>query len=292
MIHGYRLDGTGSNIYVSNIARELVTKGHEVNIMCQANDADKLDFVDETYKLTGDNGSLEIISRKKTGYKGRCRVLVPDLGGTLLVYVFDKYEGFDEVITFQEASREKILDYIDSNIKALDTITANFETDLIHANHTIMQPYIACKVSNRRGIPYVVTVHGSALNFSVRNSSFLYCFALEGIQNARSITCVSKHNKEELIQYFKDKGDEVKKDPVVIPVGIDIGKFNIYGFKDEKEKQEDIKILARKLIKKARTSNGGLARREKRGFRLTPIDARIGWAQTVAGMVPATVCVS
>ena len=35
IVHGYRLNGTGSNIYVKNIARFLVRKGHNISIVCQ-----------------------------------------------------------------------------------------------------------------------------------------------------------------------------------------------------------------------------------------------------------------
>lgn len=278
IIHGYKLDGTGSNIYVRNIANELVSRGHDLSIMCQERNADAIDFVNELFFLDKNNDSLILKAKKETGFKGHCRVFIPDLNGKLLVYVYDRYDDFSEVLTFQEAEKEKILDYTDRNIKALMTIIKAFPPDIIHANHAIMQPYIARRAFLDKKIPYIVTVHGSALNFSVRKSEFLHSFALEGLGSSKLVTCVSEYNARELTKYFISKGDKLEKKIKVLPVGIDINKFNIYSFKDESDKKNNILTLTGLLSEKIKLKDKGLDTCSKKALN--------AYLDSLSGIVP------
>ncbi|MCJ7471961.1 MAG: glycosyltransferase family 4 protein [Actinobacteria bacterium] len=278
IIHGYKLDGTGSNIYVRNIANELVSRGHDLSIMCQDRNADVIDFVDELFFLDRNNESLLLKAKKKTGFKGSCRVFIPDLNGKLLVYVYDRYDDFPEVLTFQEAEKEKILDYTDRNIKALMTIIKAFPPDIIHTNHAIMQPYIARRALLDKKIPCIATVHGSALNFSVRKSEFLHSFASEGLGNSKIVICVSEYNARELVQYFISKGDKLEKKIKVLPVGIDINKFNIYGFKDDSDKKNNILKLMGLLREKIKLKDKGLDTGSKKALN--------AYLDSISGIVP------
>lgn len=47
VLHGYLLQGTGSNIYVANIARAWQKQGHSVSVLCQDLKAVSLPFVEE-----------------------------------------------------------------------------------------------------------------------------------------------------------------------------------------------------------------------------------------------------
>jgi len=47
LLHGYLLQGTGSNIYVANIAKAWRSQGHAVTVVCQDLQAGVLPFVDE-----------------------------------------------------------------------------------------------------------------------------------------------------------------------------------------------------------------------------------------------------
>ena len=46
LLHGYLLQGTGSNIYVANIAKAWQGQGHAVTVVCQDYEAKSLTFVD------------------------------------------------------------------------------------------------------------------------------------------------------------------------------------------------------------------------------------------------------
>jgi glycosyltransferase involved in cell wall biosynthesis len=257
IVHGYRLDGTGSNIYVRNIAQFLAMKGHNVVIMCQELEPEDIDFINEAYFFKSDNDKAELKFSRSTGYRGSCSVYVPDLNRRLLVYVYDKYKAFDYVNTFQEAGYDEIKDYIDRNVRALKKIIELRRPDILHAHHSIMQPYICYKAATPGGIPYITTVHGSALNFSVRVNKSLHEYAFAGLSCSELISPVSQYNADELIEYFNSKGQDLKKEIKIIPVGVDLEKFNTYAFKNENDRNTCIKELMDKLREKTITGVNG-----------------------------------
>jgi len=257
IVHGYRLNGTGSNIYVKNIARFLVRKGHNISIVCQEPHPEEIDFINEAHVFKTDNIEADLKFSRSTGYRGFCSVYTPDLNRRLLVYVYDKYEGFDYVNTFQEAEADEIKDYIDKNVRALKTIIKLRCPDILHAHHSIMQPYICYKAAAPDNIPYITTVHGSALNFSVRENECLQGYAHTGLSGSELIASVSKYNANELEEYFNSKGQGIKREIKIIPAGIDLEKFNICGFKNTKYRVTNIKKLKVKLKEKIKTERNG-----------------------------------
>ena len=86
--HGYLLAGTGSNVYTQAIAREWARAGHDVTVFSQEPHPERFDL-------------------------GGARVVRPDVGGLLPVFVVDRYgEELTTVITHtierwdgQEAAR-------------------------------------------------------------------------------------------------------------------------------------------------------------------------------------------
>ncbi len=93
--HGYLLTGTGSNLYVSNLARELCQAGHDVYLVCQEYHPEQIDYVQDVYAFVQNNTELVKLHSKTTTYAGTCKVFRPALEQLLPVYVFDHYPGFN-----------------------------------------------------------------------------------------------------------------------------------------------------------------------------------------------------
>ena len=68
--HGYLLSGTGSNEYTRALAREWARAGHDVTVVCQERHPERFD-------LAG------------------AKVVRPDIGTLLPVFVVDRYEGLE-----------------------------------------------------------------------------------------------------------------------------------------------------------------------------------------------------
>ena len=80
--HGYLLGGTGSNVYTRQLAREWSRAGHDVIVFCQEQHPEQHDV-------------------------GGARVIRPDVGGLLPVFVLDHYEGY-RVRLLQDCSRGEL----------------------------------------------------------------------------------------------------------------------------------------------------------------------------------------
>ncbi|MFC1522592.1 glycosyltransferase family 4 protein [Elusimicrobiota bacterium] len=270
LVHGYPLTGTGSNIYVANLAIKLCALGHDVSIMCQEPHPENLDFVSEAYTFNETNTGYERKFQKQTSLKGACRIFRPRLN-TLLVFVPDKYEGFSVVQTLHESSQSDIEEFAQKNASALRLIIKDFNIEIIQANHSVMQPYIAHLATRENNIPYFATLHGSALNFSVRKSEFLHKCAMEGVRHAKKVIAVSGHNAREFREYLKEKHDKLPADITVIPVGVDLDKFELLTNK----KSACVSRLKENLEKKLKILNHGKTKAlkqdlEKRIAQATP----------------------
>ncbi len=228
--HGYLLSGTGSNLYVANLVNQWRRAGHHVTVVCQEPEPMALEFVDEAFELDDTNELLRPASEPghADNAAGICRVVRPDLGGLLPVYVYDHYEGFI-VKEFPDCSQPEIEDYVARNRTALTTVIARWKPDVIQTNHMIMFPFIVGGLSNDvRTMPHVVTVHGSALNFSVRRDPRLVPFAREGLSSAQRIVVDSQFARAELEEFLKESDSAHLVDCVsVIPAGVDVDRFTI-----------------------------------------------------------------
>jgi len=224
MIHGYFLKGTGSNLFVRNICRVLCQKGHEVSLVCQENDVEDIDFIEEAFDFCSDNTSYIDFHSKTTSYKGKCKLYRPNLNGFLPVFVHDYYEGY-EVKEFIACTQEEIESYLGKNKKALDLIFAQQDPDIVWTNHTIMQPvYIARSILGNKRNMHVMTMHGSCLNFAVKKSPLLANYAMESVKKVDRIVFVSDYSQDEFQTFFSEE-DVIKQKSVVIPAGVDLEKF-------------------------------------------------------------------
>ena len=143
--HGYLLTGTGSNLYVNNLVRELVRKGQDVILVCQDFDPKQIDFINEVYEFDASNTNYTLTDKKDTPFKGVCKCYKPNLNGFLPVYVYDHYQGF-EVKEFTSCTTEETMRYVDQNLNAMRCIVRDNKVEVINTNHMVMFPYIATQL--------------------------------------------------------------------------------------------------------------------------------------------------
>ncbi len=225
--HGYILTGTGSNLHVHNLVREWCRTGHTVTLVCQEPRPELLDYVDEAYVLGDDNSTLTLTHRQDTPYHGSCRVFRPDIHGLLPVYTYDHYKGLT-VKEFPDFTDAELTRYIDANLTALNTILAAYPSDVMCTNHTVLFPFIVSKLPASVRRRHLVTVHGSALNFTVRPHPRFVPYALDGLTSATRIIVCSPHAHAELEEFLHDHHrPELGKKMSIIPAGVDVSQFQI-----------------------------------------------------------------
>ena len=111
ILHGYLLQGTGSNIYVVNIAKAWQKQGHRVSVLCQDPKAGSLPFVEE---FIGPKNKLPSTPPQP----GTIRVVIPDINNLLPVYVFDRYEGY-QVKLIPDMTLNEINNHIETTASSL-----------------------------------------------------------------------------------------------------------------------------------------------------------------------------
>ena len=244
IVHGYFLTGTGSNLYVQNLAKQLCSMGHDVTLFCQDKEFAKQPYIGSGYIFDRDNQSAELTHTKETPYTGKGRCFVPNIGGVLPVYVKDFYEGYkaEEIPKMSEGDLEH---YIGCNVKALKSCLLEEKPDMIISNHCVMQPaYVKRALEGEEDIFSLTIIHGSALNFTVKKSDRAFQYALEGLEAADGLIFLTQHSKDELKNAFQGRAD-LKAKRILIPAGVDIKNF--IPIKDGENKFDRVKILLKNI---------------------------------------------
>ena len=194
--HGYLLRGSGSNIYCANTAAAWRAQGHDVLVLCQERDVAGLDFVDSAGTFASDNLSFTTMDTGVLAAAGRVRVVTPDIGEILPVYVFDEYEGFRAKL-FVDLEDDELRNYTDRNVNALATAISDFAPDAVITGHEVMGPYIAKLACEPSGTPFVAKLHGSALEYAVKVQERYRDYASEGLSAAARVIGGSNYMVEE-----------------------------------------------------------------------------------------------
>jgi len=186
--HGYLLSGTGANLYTVNLGRMWRTEGHDVLLMCQERHAAGFPFVDAHGEFSVDNTRFDLSATGNDAQEGRLRVVRPNIGEILPVYVLDEYEGITAK-RFVDLSDEELEHYTSANIRAMVTAIERHEPDAIITGHEVMGPYIAKEACRRTGTTYLAKLHGSPLEYVIKKQPERYLrFAREGLGAARVVT--------------------------------------------------------------------------------------------------------
>lgn len=211
LINHFPLQGSGSGVYVANIAKSLVKKGNDVCIITPENTSD-----------------------------------LPDLKGIQLHPVFFKYEEkisgqqdfnfpcFDphprSSFLFNDMTDIQLEQYKNAFRKAISEEIIEFQPDIIHAQHI----WIISDVAMEYNIPVVVTSHGSdtmGYNWWPKFHDVMH----KVVKNCNKIIAISNHSKELIGNIFEEGKEKI--------VTISNGYDKKYFYKDNYDKEEILREL-------------------------------------------------
>jgi len=185
--HGYLLGGTGSNVYTRALAREWSRAGHEVVVLCQEPEPQRFDV-------------------------GGARVVRPDVGGLLPVFVLDRYEGYD-VRLLQDCTREELQAWVGANAAA---VRAELPADLVFCNHVLLGGAVGAAAGTR----YAVKAHGSELEYSMRGRPALERWGAEVLADAAAVFVGSAHIRD-VLEQVRGHVERVHE----VPPGVDVDEW-------------------------------------------------------------------
>jgi glycosyltransferase involved in cell wall biosynthesis len=186
ILHGYLLEGSGSNLWTRSVVESLCRQGETVHLMAQENHPERYEFIAEARRYLPD-GTEESFFRRTSPLPGCCTLHKPVLGEVLPVYVWDRYEEFSRPTAMVELADAEIEDYLERNVRALLRIVRENGVTSIHANHAVLMPTVAQRVSEATGVPFAVMPHGSALEYAVKRDPRFLRLATEAFTAARRV---------------------------------------------------------------------------------------------------------
>ncbi|CAN5547454.1 hypothetical protein BH24GEM3_BH24GEM3_27040 [soil metagenome] len=223
ILHGYLLEGSGSNLWTRAILQSLCRQGERVHLVCQENHPERYDFITEA-RLYLPDGSVEVFHRKEIPYSGGCTLHKPKLGRTLPVYVWDEYEEFDRVVPMVELPDAEIEEYLERNVRALERIVRQEGVTAIHANHAVLMSVVAQRVGAATGVPYAIMPHGSAIEYAVKKDERFLRYATDAFTAARRIFMIGAEMRERVRAVFTDVRDLEAK-LTELHLGVDTALF-------------------------------------------------------------------
>jgi len=195
------LEGSGSNIWTRSIVRSLCKNGETVHLVCQENHPEKYDFISEYHCYSND--SVEMKLNRDVPYKGKCIIHKPQLGDTLPVYVWDKYEEFSNVVPMTELSNTAIENYVEQNTKVVLKIINDYELTALHVNHAVLMSVVAHRANKITSIPFAIMPHGSAIEYAVKRDKRFLDLATKAFDSAKKIFVVSKEMENRISSVFQ-----------------------------------------------------------------------------------------
>ena len=217
--HGWLLEGSGSNVYTARVTELFRRQGHDVLLLCQEPHPERYRFLD-AWGAVGPGGVEDLQDLPADPAPGRAVLLRPRIGRIIPVFVLDEYEAF-EAKRFPDLSGEELDAYLDANVAALRHAAARHGSEMVVASHAIPGPVVA-----RRALgdgTYVAKVHGSDLEYALREQERLVDLAREGLEGSRAVVGSSRDVLERTVRFVPTVRDRV----MVVSPGVNVGRWRL-----------------------------------------------------------------
>ena len=223
ILHGYLLEGSGSNLWTRCVVESLCKEGHVVQLVCQEPYPERYDCIAEAYRYHLD-GTVETMVMRDVPYPGRCIMHKPQLGDTLPVYVWDTYDEYPNVVPMVNLDDAAIEAYVARNVDVVRQVVRHHGVHAMHANHAVLMSVVAQRVSAETGVPYAVMPHGSALEYAVKPDVRFKRLATSAFTDAGHIFVHGEEMRNRVATILPDVPDLNTKFSV-LPLGVHTAQF-------------------------------------------------------------------
>lgn len=223
ILHGYLLEGSGSNLWTRCVVESLCMEGHTVQLVCQEPYPERYDCIAEAHRYHLD-GTVETMLSRTVPYPGKCIMHKPQLGDTLPVYVWDKYDGYPNVVPMVNLDDEAIETYVARNAAVVRRVVQQYGVTAMHANHAVLMSVVAQRVSADTGVPYAVMPHGSALEYAVKPDARFKRLATSAFNDAGHVFVHGEEMRNRVATILPDVIDLDQKFSV-LPLGVHTAQF-------------------------------------------------------------------
>lgn len=227
LLHAWLLEGSGSNLWTRSVVAGLCRLGETVHLVCQENHPDRYDFISAAFRHSL-AGEAERTLERETPYPGKCILHQPILGGTLPVFVPDRYEEHSRAVPMIALDTREIEDYIELHSRIVERIVRDNRITAIHANHAVLMPVVAQRVRRETGVPYAVMPHGSDIEYAVKKDPRFADYAAAALVDAGRVFAIGAEMRSRLDAVFPGV-TELPAKIVELNLGVDTARFTPVG---------------------------------------------------------------
>ena len=186
IINHFPLVGSGSGVYVSDIAKSLTSKGHEVCIIMPENTTrfSKITKVKIHPVYFKRNEKID----KQLDFNFPC--MDPHPRSSFL---------------FHNMNDIQIKQYENAFRMAIEEEIEHFKPDVIHSQHI----WIISGLLNDYNIPYIITSHGAEF-ITYKKTNIFDKYGINAVKGAKKIIAISKDNINEIVQKFPEAKDKIE----------------------------------------------------------------------------------
>ncbi|MCB9413479.1 MAG: glycosyltransferase family 4 protein [Actinobacteria bacterium] len=236
LFHGFELVGSGSNEYTRYLAAALAADGHEVHVLCREPDPAQLAPVVGAAVAWDVDGTPTILFGIP-GQPGTVTLHQLPHADIRPVYVTDKQRP-GNVKAFPELTDEELLAVRELAASAVEAVLRDYPVDVLHANHTVLQPTIAADVCGDLGIPFVVYPHGSDIEYTIRRDERYRDLAGEALREAAGLITGSVEMFSRIEALYPDLAADLRGRWAVVGVGVDTSQFSPVPFAERRQSIE------------------------------------------------------
>ena len=218
--------------------QSLCRKGETVHLVCQENHPDRYSFISEAITHHLDGSSRTTLSRD-TPFPGKCILHKPELGATLPVFVWDKYEEYSRVVPMVDLSTAEIEAYVETNLRVVRRLVEQEKITAIHANHAVMMPVVAQRIREALGVPYTVMPHGSDIEYAVKQDERFLNYATNAFIHAGRIFVHGDEMEERVLKVFHGVPNFAEK-LVELRLGVDTADFELVSHTERKQEVDQL----------------------------------------------------
>ncbi len=263
ILHGYLLDGSGSNVWTRAMAQALCRVGQDIHLVCQEPHPEAFDFITAAHVYDTD-GSRKTIFERDTPYRASCVMHKPRLGNMLPVYVStpDRYEEFSNVVPMVKLSDDEIETYLTHNVAAVTSVVQEHGITSILANHAVLMSVVAERVSVSTGVPFAIMPHGSAIEYVVKKDQRYRSLAASAFRRATRLFVQGDEMRQRIIETFPEQND-IEQKIETINLGVDTG---VFGLIDHKDRRGNITALNTGLVDRKRGMPPDILNQQRKRF--------------------------
>ena len=182
--HLYGLAGSGSAIYVARLAETLASRGHYVALLCYEEHPEDYPFIDAATTGRGQ----DVVTRFQRRPDPAC--WLHQLSG-LAPVAYPRVESPNRPL-FTQLTDGQLESYLDELTEQFVDLVRHHRLEMLHVNHAAPLPAVAARVKRRTSVPYVITVHGSMIEFVVNRDSRYQPLAYAGLAAANRVIVLNR----------------------------------------------------------------------------------------------------